>query len=134
MRFPRYVLVGGVCALINNVIVIGCDRIGIHYIVSSCLGFVPVLCVGFMLHTSFTFRTSATWPAFVRYTLSMAANYPMWIGGLFVFCDLLGVAVAIAAPLITVLLFLWNFLSAGWALGALPGQVRRSVDNPQQRG
>jgi putative flippase GtrA len=115
MRLPRFVLVSGVCALLSNVLVISFAQVGLGYIAASLLAFGPVLLVGYALHSLVTFGTPVSQLSFIRYTLAMAANFPLWIGLLFVFCDVFKVAVAIAAPATTLLIFLWNYLSAKWA-------------------
>jgi putative flippase GtrA len=127
MKFPRYIIIGGVCALISNILIIGFARSGFNYFLATCLAFGPVLLVGYALHTSFTFETSASWLSFGRYTLSMLVNYPVWFASLYLFCNLFGVSVTIAAPATTIILFIWNYLSAGWALLALGPKSQGSV-------
>jgi putative flippase GtrA len=116
MRLSRFVLIGGLCALLSNVLVITFTHFGFGYLVASCLAFGPVLLVGYLLHTSVTFETSASPLLFARYALAMAANFPLWIAALYLFCDVLNVPVAIAAPTTTALIFLWNYTSTKWAL------------------
>jgi putative flippase GtrA len=98
---------------------IGGDWLGLHYLASSFLSFGIVCAFGYWLHSAWTFpgaqrgRTS-----FARYVLTMSANLPLSIAGMFVFVDLAGFPVAIAAPLVTVLLIAFNFLGTRWALRA----------------
>jgi hypothetical protein len=54
----------------------------------------------------------------------MAANLPLSIAGMFVFVDLAGLPVAIASPVVTVLLAAFNFVGGRWALRA---QSRRQT-------
>jgi putative flippase GtrA len=116
MTLSRFVFVGAACATLNNILVIGLAGFGIHYFFSTALAFVPVLCVGYAVHTNFTFRSFASWPSFIRYTLAMLMNYPIWIIGLYVLCDLFGVSISRAAPTTTALVFSWNLVSTRWAL------------------
>jgi len=116
MTLFRFVLVGAACAALTNILVIGLAGLGIHYLFSTALAFVPVLCVGYGVHTNFSFHSSASWPSFFRYTLAMLMNYPIWIIGLYVQCDLFGVSISLAAPTTTALVFSWNFISTRWAL------------------
>jgi putative flippase GtrA len=120
MTLSRFVFVGAACAALTNILVIGLAGFGIHYFFSTALAFVPVLCVGYGLHTNFTFHSAASWPSFIRYTLAMLMNYPIWIIGLYVLCDLFGVSISLATPTTTALVFSWNFVSARWALLAPP--------------
>lgn len=116
MTLSRFVFVGAVCAALTNILVIGLVGCGIHYFFSTALAFVPVLCVGYALHTKLTFNSSASWPSFIRYTLAMLMNYPIWIISLYVLFDLFDVSISLAAPTTTALVFSWNFISSRWAL------------------
>lgn len=114
MRIPRFILTGGICAVINNILVITFTRLGFGCVVASILAFGPVLCVGYILHASFTFTVSPSRLSFAKYTLTMAANFPLWITALFMFGNIFHLRMEIAAPTTTILLFLWNYLSAKW--------------------
>lgn len=118
MRPARYLIVGGACALVNNILVIAFAYMGAGYGKASALAFGPVLAFGYASHTFFTFETSASLVSFVRYALTMLTNYPLWIVSLFVLCDLLSLPVQIAAPLTTALAFAANYVMAKWALNA----------------
>ncbi len=116
MILPRFLLIGGLCAALNNALVVGLVWTGFGPIGSSLLAFPPVLTLGFALHSLLTFKTAISAAAFWRYALAMAMNFPFWSASLFILCDLLGAPVAFAAPATTVLLVAWNFRSARWAL------------------
>ncbi|MGJ0393639.1 MAG: GtrA family protein [Methylocystis sp.] len=118
MRQARYLIVGGACALLNNILVIAFAYMGAGYAKASALAFGPVLAFGYASHTFFTFKTSASIESFARYALAMLANFPLWIGSLFVLCDLLSLPVQAAAPLTTALVFAVNYILAKWALRA----------------
>jgi hypothetical protein len=57
----------------------------------------------------------------------MALNLPLSIAGMFAFVDLASLAVAIAAPLVTVLLAAFNFAGGRWALRTRRAQSRRQT-------
>ena len=118
MKLTRFTVVGALCALLANVAIILLVRAGLGTVAASVLAFVPVLLVGYALHAAFTFRSQPSPISLGRYTLAMAANFPITIGALYVLCDLLKVPVTIAAPAATLAIFLWNYLSSGWAFGA----------------
>jgi len=119
MVVGRFFTVGLVCALLHNAIMIGGDRLGLHYVASSFISFALVVLVGYWLHSGWTFpgaeRGGTT---FARYALTMALNLPLSIAGMFLFVDLLGVTVPVAAPAVTVLLAAFNFAAGRWALHA----------------
>jgi putative flippase GtrA len=117
MVVGRFFTVGLVCALLHNAIMIGGDWAGLHYVVSSLISFAIVVLVGYWLHSGWTFpgaeRGRVT---LARYTLTMAANLPLSLAGMFLFVDLLGLTVPVAAPTVTVLLAAFNFVAGRWAL------------------
>lgn len=120
MKLTRYVLVGALCAVLTNVGIILLVKAGLGAVAATLVAFVPVLLVGYALHAAFTFRRLPSRVSLGRYTLAMAANFPIWIGALYVLCDLLKLSVTIAAPLTTALIFIWSYLSGGWAFAAAP--------------
>ena len=117
--FPRYVLVGGLCALLNNVAVISLVRHGFGSVTASAMAFGPILLLGYALHSLFTFAAQPTSLSLGRYTLAMLSNFPLWTALLYVFCDVLRVPVTVVAPGATALIFAWNYLWSRWAF--LPG-------------
>ena len=117
MVVGRFFTVGLACALLHNAIMIVGDWAGLHYVVSSLISFTIVVLVGYWLHSGWTFpgaeRGRVT---LARYTLTMALNLPLSIAGMFLFVDLIGFTVPIAAPTVTVLLASFNFVAGRWAL------------------
>jgi putative flippase GtrA len=124
----RFYTVGLTCALLHNAIMIGGDWLGLHYVVSSILSFAIVTSFGYWLHSVWTFPGVRRGRApFARYVLTMSANLPLSIAGMFVFVDLAGLPVAAATPVVTVLLAAFNFLGARWALRASRARPRRQT-------
>jgi putative flippase GtrA len=117
MVVGRFFTVGLACALLHNAIMIAGAWLGAHYIVSSLVSFAVVVLFGYWLHTTWTWpRAERDRVSLARYTLTMSANLPVFIAGMFVFVDLAGIGVPIAAPLVTVLLMAFNFFGSRWAL------------------
>jgi putative flippase GtrA len=116
MRLPRFLLIGGLCAALNNTLVIGLVWAGFHPLAASLLAFLPVLAVGFALHSLLTFQAAMSKAAFLRYALAMATNLPAWSASLFILCDLLGAPIAYATPATTAVLIAWSFAATRWAL------------------
>lgn len=118
----RFLVVGFACALLHNAIMILGDRVGLHYAVSSVLSFCIVVTLGYRLHSGWTFsQAEQSRSSFVRYAFAASANLPLSIAGMFVLVDLGGMSVPLASPLVTVLLFAFNFAASRWAL-----RVRRA--------
>jgi len=117
MVIGRFFTVGLVCAATHNAIMIGGDWAGLHYVVSSLISFVVVVALGFWLHSGWTFPDAQrSRMSFARYAGTMALNLPLSIALMFVFVDLAHLPVAIAAPLVTVLLAAFNLAAGRWAL------------------
>jgi putative flippase GtrA len=115
----RFFTVGLACALLHNAIMIAGDWAGLHYVASSFVSFAIVVAVGYWLHSGWTFPGAARGRTpFARYALTMAANLPLSLAGMFVFVDLAGLPVALASPAVTVLLMAFNFVAGRWALRA----------------
>ena len=105
----RYLIVGGLCALVHNAIMIGGSALGLHYVISTVASYVVVVVLGFLLHSHFTFSVQAEWGSFMKYALAMSLNYPLWLVLMFLLCDQAHLPMLIASPLGTVLMLAWNF-------------------------
>ena len=115
-RGRRYLTVGALCAVIHNVIMIGADFAGLHYVLATFISFVVLTPIGYLLHCRFTFRQATSPAGFLRFTGGIVAAYPLSLGLMVLFCTGLGWPVLVAAPLTTVLLIVYNYVSAHWAI------------------
>lgn len=119
MLVGRFYSVGLACALLHNAIMITGDWLGAHYAVSSVASYVIVVLFGYWLHTAWTWPgTPRARTSLARYALTTSANLPLFVAGMYFFVDLAGMPVAIASPLVTVILMAFNFLAVRWALRA----------------
>jgi len=116
----RYLAVGATCAVLNSVILIGLDRFGVHYVVSSLIAFVVVVAVGYSLHSWFTFRVRRGLSTFALYAVALAANYPLQVLMLYLLVDLARLPIVIASPISTLALAGWNVFATRWALVRRP--------------
>jgi putative flippase GtrA len=124
----RFFSVGLACVLLHNAIMIGGDWAGLHYVVSSLISFTLVVLVGYWLHSAWTFPGAERGGmSLARYALTMALNLPLSIAGMYVFVDLAGIGVPIAAPAVTVLLAVFNFVGGRWALRVKRAQSSRQT-------
>lgn len=112
----RYTSVGIVCAITHNLIMIGADFAGLHYLPSTLLSFAVVTPLGYFLHCRFTFRTAPSLDGFLRFMAGIAVGYPLSLALMVLFCSGLSLPVIVAAPLATAALFVFNYLSAHWAI------------------
>jgi len=112
----RYLLVGAACAALNNALMIGADHIGFHYAWSMIAAFILVTPLGFWLHSRFTFGAALSWRNLRTFALGVAAGFPLSLLVMAVLCSGLHLSVMIAAPIATLVLFAWNYVSARFAI------------------
>ncbi len=111
-RTSRYAQVGLLCALINNLVVIGMDRLGYRYVLSVTLASLTTVTIAYLLHANYTFRVAATVNGWLRFAAGNLSGFLISMTLMFIWCDLLGLSASITMPITTGLLFLWNYLVA----------------------
>jgi len=117
MTARRFLAVSLACALLHNAVMIAGDWLGLHYAASSLVSFAIVVCFGYWLHGAWTLPgAERSAMALARYALSMSLNLPAFIAGMFLCVQVAGLPVPVAAPLVTVLLWGFNFVATRWAL------------------
>ena len=113
MKFLRYAIIGGGCALLNLAVLwLLTSVLGLHYLVSALISFFTLTPVGFWLQKLVTFRTpraaaSFEWP---RYFLTMGTSLAANLGLMYVLVSLLGMWYLIASVVVTLVLLAANFL------------------------
>ncbi len=115
-RTARYTIVGAICAALNNVLIIGGDLLGIGYVAMSVAAFVVVTALAYFIHTSWTFRERRSVRGLARFSAGVATGFPLFILLMAILCTGFGMPVAIATPLVTVVLFVWNYALAHWTI------------------
>lgn len=114
-RSPRYLVVAIVCAVLHNAIMIGLDRLGAHYVLCQAASAAVLLPVGYLLQARLTFGVERSWRDFGRYSAALTTNFPVAIAVLWLLLDVLALDMIVAAPASMVVLFVWNYLTSGWA-------------------
>src|SRR5262245_47530234 len=112
----RYTLIGLICAVCHYVIILGVDAAGGHYLLAVLVAFVAVTPIGFVLHSLFTFAEPLRWKSFMRFTAGVASAYPLALLSMIILCSGFKLGVAVATPIATGVVFLWNFTAAHWAI------------------
>ena len=126
-RSPRYAGVSLLCALLHNAIMIGLDRLGVHYVLCQTASAAVLLPTGYLLQARMTFGADRSWAGFVRYSAALITNYPVAIVALWLLCDVLALAMVWASPLSMLILFVWNYATSTWAFsGAAPKEEARA--------
>ena len=120
LRIPRepgrYLTIGLVCAVLNNLILIGGDLAGLHYAVSVLLTFLFVLPASYLAHTYWTFDVTLSWQAFGRYVLGSLASLAVASFVVWLLRGALALPMVVAAPLATIAMTIYNYLMARWAI------------------
>jgi putative flippase GtrA len=117
MRQSTRYLAGGItCALIHNAIVIATCARGMPYPAAIVLSFCVVTPIGYMFHSAYTFEALCSTRRLQRYMAAAVGGFFVSAVLMVVFCSGLRVPVAIATPIVTMLMFIWNFTLARWAI------------------
>lgn len=109
-------MVGATCALAHNAIMIAGDWAGVHYVVMTFVSFLVVTPLGYLLHSGFTFGAHLSLMGLVRFASGVAAGFPLSLLSMVLLVSGLGLPVVIAAPVATLILFVWNYVAAHWAI------------------
>ena len=115
-RGRRYLGVGALCAVTHNAIMIGADFAGLYYVPATLLSCAIVTPLGYFLHCRFTFREAHSLAGFLRFLAGIAVGYPLSLALMALYCSLFHWPVVVAAPLTTIQLFAFNWVSAHWAI------------------
>ena len=125
LHLGPYALIAGTCAILNVAVMILGDRAGLHYAVSTAISFCLCVLVGYALHSRFTFVVAPSISGLRRYTAAMALNFPLALVSMWLFHDLLEVAIGPAAVASTAALTAYNYLSSRWAIAARPREAQQ---------
>lgn len=120
----RYLVVGIGCALLNNIILIGADALGAHYVFAIALTLVITLPLAYLLHALWTFQATLTLAGFMRFVAGSLSS--VVVAGLLVALLRGGLAwpMVAAAPAATVGMTLYNYVMTRWAVGPKTPQER----------
>jgi putative flippase GtrA len=112
----RYTIVGAICAAATNAVLILGEFAGQHYVLMSFAAFALVTPLGYLLHCRFTFKEPISAVGFLRFASGLVGGFAIYFLLMAVMCSGLSLPVVLAAPITTVLLFIWNYASAHWAI------------------
>ena len=112
----RYAGVAAFCLAMHNGIMIFADWSGLTLLEAASTSFCIMVVTGYVLLSAFVFVGARSWRGFWRYTGAMAANFPLSTGLLWLFFDVAGQPMAIAAPAATIVMVIFNFAASRWAI------------------
>ena len=112
----RYLAGGIACALLHNVIMITTSAYGMPYPPALVLSFAITTPIGYAIHSAYTFEAACSTRRLQRFMAGAVSGFVVSALLMALMCSGLGMPVAIATPIATVLLFVWNFALARWAI------------------
>ena len=116
LRPARYILVGAACAVLYNAVMILGERAGLGYVSSSIISLFVVIPTGYLLHAGFTFGSGRSWSAFFKFACSILAAFPISLLTVALLSSGAGLSMVIAAPIATLVMFVWNYATTHWAI------------------
>ena len=84
LKISRFMLVGALCALLNNAIIIVLSETGVNYLAAAVAAFPVIAILAYLLHTRFTVVTPRSKMSFFRFALAGTTNFPFWTAAMFV--------------------------------------------------
>lgn len=114
--FFAYGVVSATCLALHNVIVIGGHLLGWPYFCSILVSFGLVTTIGYSLQSQFTFKEALDGRRYLRYLVAMSANIPLALIALWIWHDLVKLAMIWASPVATLSMVAVNFLLSRWAI------------------
>ena len=109
-------LISAICAAANNAVIILGGLAGGHYLIMTAVAFLIVTPLGYLFHCRFTFAEKRSLRGLFRFWSGSALAFPVSLLTMALLCSGLKLPVTVATPVATVVLFLWNYLSAQWAI------------------
>ncbi len=109
-------MIGLCCAVLNNVILIGADFAGLHYVSATLLTFATTVPLAYVAHATWSFSTQLSWQSFGRFVVGSISSLFVAAAAIALFRGALNLPMIAAAPLATVAMTVYNFLMARWAV------------------
>jgi putative flippase GtrA len=117
LRAPfAYAVVAGVCLVLHNLVLIGGDLLAAPLWLTVLASFAIVATAGYALHGAFTFRQPLSPLGLGRYALAMSANVPLAYVTTWLWRDVGGLPMPLAAPLASASMIAINFVLSRWAI------------------
>lgn len=116
LQFIRFLVVGGVCLVLNlSLLYVLTDKLGLHYLLSCCIVVLLVNYVGFQLNKLFTFTRQSpyikgeTIMQFIKYNAVSVVSFVLAVGQMYVLVDFFGMWYIYASAVSSVVMAFINF-------------------------
>lgn len=111
-----YGFIGAACACMSNLVVIASSLAGFKYWNAAALSFVLVTPLGYVLQSWLTFGVKLSVRRFIRFAGNVAIGALILIISLGLFNGVCGIPIWIVSPLVSVVVFCWNYAASLWAV------------------
>lgn len=115
-RNQRYLAGAVLCALVNNVVLIAGDWFSLLLTANVLAAWLAGSLTGYFWHSAITYRSPRSLAGLLRFLTGTLLGIPLAWLVLFVLRDLLGLPMWLASPVMTLVLFLYNYLNARLAI------------------
>ena len=115
-RWVRYLSVGGICALLHNVLMFLAYTMNIKYSDALVISFLVLAPAGYYLHSLYTFEEAFNWARLTRYAAGLIVGFLINFAIMFVLCAMLHLAIPIGTLIATGILFFFNYFVSHWAI------------------
>lgn len=112
----RYLAGAVLCAVINNIVLIGADAFGLPLAVGVAASWAIGGMTGYLWHARITYGTALSGVSCGQFLAGVAAAIPLTWAVLAGLKHWLGLPMVVAAPVATVILFAYNYLNARLAI------------------
>ena len=112
----RYGVIGGIVALANNSVLIGGDRLGLSYPALVALTWALGGSIAYGLHARITFRVGQSLAGYAHFMAGVALGIPLVWVMLVVLGHWLKWPMVVAAPVLTLVMFAYNYINARAAI------------------
>ena len=112
----RYLANSMVCAAVSNIIMIGGDWIGIRYAILVAIAWFVTGTLAYFLHVNVTFRTIGRFPKYLQFLAGAAVGIPYSLFLFFIFEYFLNFPMLISSPIVTLIMFIYNYVNARIAI------------------
>ena len=111
-----YIAVAATCIGVHNAVLIVSDHFKLPLLAGVLISFVLVASIGYVLHGLFTFRQPLALRRFGKYVLAMSANIPLAFVTTWLWKDVAGLPMPLAAPIASACMLALNYVLGRWAI------------------
>ena len=121
-RSLRYLVGAGLCALVSNAVLIAMDLLDCPLLANVLLSWFAGGLIGYVWHSQVTYGEPARLSALARFMGGALLGVPLAWAALYLFHDLAGWPMWLAAPATTVVLFCYHWCNAWLAIRWTPAR------------